>query len=202
MGLGATLEAVLGPQAPDHKQGFLDDAAGHFGGALVAVGKDDGDLGDPEASAPDFMGHFDLEAVAVGADPLEVEAFEGGPAEAFEAAGGVGEGHPGDDLDVFGGPHAEQESTEGPIDYANAIAVTGAEYQVCCCRGFEEAGDIVGVVGEVAIHFEDELVVLFESPFESGAIGAAEAGFGGAVEDVDGGVGGGELVGELAGSVG
>ncbi|MFM1943061.1 MAG: hypothetical protein RI897_2043 [Verrucomicrobiota bacterium] len=169
---------------------------------MVAVGEDDGDLGDPEALAPDFMGHFDLEAVAVGVDPLEVEVFECGSAEAFEAPGGVGEGHSGDDLDVLGCPHAEQQSTEGPVDHAYAIAVTGAEYQVCCCGGFEEAGDIVGVVGEVAVHFEDELVILFKCPFESGAIGAAEAGFGGAVQDVDGGVRGGELVGELAGSIG
>ena len=55
---------------------------------------------------------------------------------------------------------------------------------------------------EVAIHFENEFVIALESPFEAGAVGASEAVFFGAVEDVDRGIFGGEFIGELAGAVG
>src|SRR5580765_6584667 len=89
VGMGFAAEAVLGPETPDHEEGFLDDFAGHFGAALEAVGEDDRDFNDAQALAPDFVGHLDLEAVAVGADVFEIERLEGLSAETFEAAGRV-----------------------------------------------------------------------------------------------------------------
>ena len=189
-------------EAPDHEDGFVDYLARDLGGALEAVGEDDGDFDDAHALAPEFVGELDLEAVAVGADVIEVDGFQGVTAEAFEAAGGIAEGHAGDDADVEAGAHAEDEAGEGPVDDADAVAVAGADDEVGVFRGFEELGDVVRVMGEVTIHLHDEFIIAFQRPSETGTVGAAEAVLFGAVEDVDLGVLGGEVVGDLAGAVG
>ena len=59
-------EAILEKQPPDHPEGFADDAFGHFGTALEAVGKNDGHFDDFHALPPDFVGQFDLKTVTVG----------------------------------------------------------------------------------------------------------------------------------------
>ena len=56
-------------------------------------------------------------------------------------------------------------------------------------------------MGEITIHFQDELELAFEGPEKPGAIGAAEPCFGGAMEHLDGGVSTGELVSQLAGAI-
>ena len=62
----------FGSRAARPSERFADDVAGHFGGALIAVGEDDGDLDDAQALAPDLVRQLDLEAVTVGADLVEV----------------------------------------------------------------------------------------------------------------------------------
>lgn len=190
------------PEAPDHEEGFVNDFSGHLGAALEAVGEDDGDFGDAKALTPEFVGHFDLEAVAIGPDGIEVEALERGPAKAFVAASRIADGHAGDEADVFARAHAEHETAQGPVDDADAVFVARAEDEVGILGGSEEGGDVVRVVGEVAVHFEDELVIAFEGPLEAGAVGAAEAVFFGAMEDVNAGVLFGDGVGNLARAIG
>ena len=97
---------------PDADEGFADNVAGHFGTALHAFGEDDGDFDDVESLPPDFVRHFDLEAVAVGADLVEVDGFEGAPAKTFVAAGRVGEGHAGDDAHVVGRGLAQHQALQ------------------------------------------------------------------------------------------
>ena len=84
--------------------------------------------------------------------------MQGAAAEAFEAAGGVGKGHAGDDAHIAGGARAEQEAFDRPIDDADAVAIARAENQVGILGRLDEAGDVVGVMGEIAVHLHDEFV--------------------------------------------
>ena len=59
-------QSIVKPKTPDDPQGFPDDFALHFGGALEAVGEDDGNFADAQALPPEFVGHLNLEAVAIG----------------------------------------------------------------------------------------------------------------------------------------
>jgi len=57
-------------------------------------------------------------------------------------------------------------------------------------------------MGEIAVHFEDELVFPREGPGKARAVGASQAVLGGAVEHADGVVVRSELVRDLASAVG
>ena len=102
-------------------------------------------------------------------------AVEGGTAAALTAAGGLAEGHPGDETHVLGGAEAQDEPVQRPVDDSDTVAVARSEDEVGVGGCGQEPGDVVGVVREIAVHLEDELVVAFEGPKESGAIGTAEA---------------------------
>src|SRR5687768_9113616 len=58
-----------------------------------------------------------------------------------------------------------------------------------------------GIVGEVRVHLEDELVAVIYRPVEPGDIRGPEAQFAGPMDDVDPRVGGRELVGKRSGPV-
>ena len=199
---GPAAAGVLEPEPPDHPEGFDDDVAGELGGAFDAVGKGDGDFGHAESFAPEAVGHFDLEAVAIGFHGIEGNGLERAAAEAFVAARGVGEGHAGDEPDIDAGAAAEEQSLQWPVQYADAAGVAGSEDEVGVLRGFQEIRNFIGIVREVAVHLEDKFVVPFQGPFEAGDVGASEPAFLLFVDDVDFRVFGGEVVGNLAGAVG
>ena len=70
------------------------------------LGKDDGDFDDFKPGSPEAVGHFDLKAVTVGADVIQLDGFQGATAKAFVAPGGVGKGHAGDNMDINAGAAA------------------------------------------------------------------------------------------------
>ncbi len=88
---------------------------------MKAVSENNWNFDDAQALAPDFVGEFDLKAVTVGTNAIDVDRLERGAAKAFEAAGRVGERHARNDADVFRGAEAEHEAIERPIDHADAI---------------------------------------------------------------------------------
>src|SRR6185503_152367 len=87
LGAWAAAEAVLEQQPPNHKQCLADDVAGHLGCALETVGENDRHFRHPHSLPPDFVGHFNLETVAVGMDAVQVNGLQGATAKAFESAG-------------------------------------------------------------------------------------------------------------------
>jgi len=128
------------------------------GTGRAAVGEGDGDLGDAQALAPDFMSQFDLEAVSVRVDVLQVDGLERRATEALEPARRIGEGHARDQLHVAGGAEAQEQPAQGPVDDANPLRVTRTQHQIRMSRRIEESGNIVRIVGQIAIHLEEELV--------------------------------------------
>src|SRR5439155_8096280 len=120
---GAT-QAILQPQAPDHDECLAHDLARNLRSALKTLREDDRHFDDPHALPPEFVGQFNLKTVAVGADVMKIDRLECGTPETFVSAGGIGEGHTSDDLDIFGGALAQHQSGHRPVDDPNAIAVT------------------------------------------------------------------------------
>ena len=114
---------------------------------------------------------------------------------------GPGERHPGDELNILGGAFAEHEPAQRPIDDPDAIEIARAEDEVRVLGRLEEHGDIVGVMGKIAIQLEDEFVTVFQGPFEAGDVSAAKAVLFGAMQDVNGVVPRGQFIRDLAGAV-
>ena len=148
------------------------------------------------------MGQFNLKTVAVGADVLKIDGPERGSPKTLVAAGGIAEGHAGDDPHIFGGALAQHQSVQRPVDDANAIAVTRAQDQVGALRGFQEFRDIVRIVRQIAVHLEGELVIALQRPGEPGAISAPQPVLFRAMQHMDLRMLRGECVGHFPGAVG
>src|SRR5262245_51116579 len=131
------------------------------------------------------MRHFDLETVSVGAYLIQADGLEGAASETFVTARGIGKGHSGDDLHIFGGAFAEHQSAQGPIDNPNAVQITGAQHQVAVFGGFQKHRDIVGVMRKISVQLENEIVSMLESPLKSGDIGSSETRFFCPVKNMD-----------------
>ena len=71
--------AILQPQPPDHDQRLAHNVAGHLRVALHAFGEDDGHFHYLEALPPELVRRFNLEAVTVRADGIEVNGLERPP---------------------------------------------------------------------------------------------------------------------------
>ena len=72
-------------------------------------------------------------------------------------------------------PAAETSRRRRPQFHAAAVDVAGAEDEVGSVRGGQQARDVRRVVGEVAVHLEDELGSVGERPMEAGDVRGAEA---------------------------
>src|SRR6185503_17948260 len=104
------------------------------------------------------MGHLTLEAVTVRLHLVEVEAQESATPKTFVTARRVGKWHPGDDAHVKTRAHTEEQPFQGPVDDADAIAIARAEHEVGLLGSSQESGDVIWIMGEISIHFENELV--------------------------------------------
>jgi hypothetical protein len=91
-------------------------------------------------------------------------------------------------LHILGGALAEHEPAQGPVDDADAVEITRAQDQVGLFGRLEKHGDVVRVVGQVAVQFEHELVAVLQGPLEARDIGAAQSAFLLPMEHVDRGV--------------
>src|SRR5207248_4819509 len=144
------------------------NVAGHFGVALKSIRKNDRHFDDLHALTPQLVRHLDLKTVAIGVDLIEMDGFQSAAAEAFVAAGWVGERHAGNYLDILGRAFAQHQPAERPIDDANAIQITRAKDEVGIFSALEEHRYVIRVVRQIAIKFENELVISLQRPFESG----------------------------------
>src|SRR5262249_35900835 len=90
-----------------------------------------------------------------------------------------------------------------PVDGTAALDVTAADDQVGpLLGGGQELGQVLGIVREIAVHLEDELVVAGKRPAETRDVGGAEPLLAGPVQDVHLAVLGGDAVRHGAGPVG
>ena len=104
--------------------------------------------------------------------------------EADKACGGVPDCHPGDGTDVEGCVIGEYEATHGPVDDGHAFLVPAADGDSRLVRfaGVVEWDQVVGIMGEVGIHFEHIFILVFEGPLEACQIGGSESQFSGPLD--------------------
>ena len=147
------------------------------------------------------MRQFNLKAVADRANVVEVEGLERASAETFVAAGRVGERHAGDKRNIFAGAAAQHQPAQRPVDDADAAGVARAKDEIGLLCRRQKHGNRLRVMRKITVHLEDEFVIFFQRPFESGDVGAAQAVFFRAVQDVDLRMLRGEFVGDFARAV-
>jgi len=188
---------------PDPPDRLPDDSPGHLALADIAVYEHDGDFTDPEASAPRARGHLDLEGVSVGLDAVEWNRLEDFPPKTLETAGEVGDGHAGDPSSVDVREVTEHQATDRPVDNGDApLEVARAENEIVSLNRFQELRQMGRVVGEVGVHFEDEVVSTAESESEACDVCGTEPEFLLAVENPEARFAARDLIREISRSIG
>ena len=191
--------------APRHVGRLEDHAARHLRLADAPFDEDDRDLADRAAAAVRLVEHLDEERVAVRDDPLERHLGQRFAAPAAEAAGAVGDRHPGHAADVAVGEGAQDQPVQRPVDDADALQVARADDQVMAAaqRHLHHLGQVLGIVREVRVHLADEVLGAGARQRQRLDVGAAEPLLAGAVQHLDAvGELAGQRVGDLAGAVG
>ena len=175
------------PELDDSPEGFAEDAAGHFGRAQLAVDEDDRDLPDLEAQFVGGVLHFDLEAVSLHLDRIQVNGLQYFPGIAHEAGGGVEHPYPQDGPDIGRRVIGHDDAADGPVHDAHAVAVTRTYGEVAPLfrASGVQAKQIVGIVGKVGIHLEDVIVAMVQGPAEAGQIGGSESLFSAPLDQVE-----------------
>src|SRR6185369_11811698 len=169
-------------QLPDQRERLEEDLLRHLRLADAAIYEDDGHFFHAQAVLDGAVGHLDLEAVALRAHAIEIELLERGAAEALEAPGQIAHADAEDRARVERAAARDELAHRAPIDRAAAVDVARAEHQVGAGAGARQHdGQVLGVVREVAIHLEEELVVAGQGPLEAGDVGGAEPLLAGAV---------------------
>ena len=157
--------------------------------ADLAVDEDDRQLLDAEAELVGAVGQLDLEAVAAGADGVEVERLQHAAAEALVAAGQVAVGQAQDGARIEAAAAADDLAQRAPVLDAAALHVARAEHHVgALLDEAEEVGQVGGVVREVGVHLEDEVGAVVEGLAEAGHVRLAQALLAGAMQHLDVGV--------------
>src|SRR5690348_11450905 len=121
------------------------------------------------------MRHFNLEAVTVGLDLIQLDCFQGPSPETFVSPGRIGKRHPGNDLNIFRRAFAQDQSAQRPVNYPDTVQISRAKNRVGILRGFEEHRDVVRIVRKIAIQLKNEVIALLEGPFETGNISTAQS---------------------------
>ena len=118
-----------------------------------------------------------LEAVALHLDGVEVEGLQDLAGIADEAGGAVVDLDAEHGADVDGGAVGHQDAPHRPVDDVDAVAIAGADGHVGAAlrAGFQQAGEVLRIVGEVGIHLEDIVIVALQRPAESGHVGRSKA---------------------------
>src|SRR5699024_9873806 len=174
-----------------------------LGLADLTLGEGDGDLADVETAGHGTPGQVDLEDVAGVGELVEVEGLDDGTTVGAVAGGHVGETGAEHEGDVDVAALGQDPALLRPVHDLAARYVAGADDEFGAVVDLvEEQVQLLRGVGAVGVHLAEDSVVTLEAPLEAGDVRAAQATLALAVEDVDVGVGGGQLIRLLTGAVG
>ena len=134
-------------EAEDEANGFPGDGQGHLGAAGDAVGEDDGNFDNAEASTPSVIGGLDLKGVTLSGDGALEDGCQSFTAETLVASGGVHHGQTREEADVETSAITEEETTKGPVENADAaLTVAGTNDKISRLGGGEEARKVLGIM--------------------------------------------------------
>jgi len=197
------LVATLSQSPRRHSsQGLGSDLPAHLRVAADALDELDRDLAHAQPEPQAARHHVGLEHVARALHRIQVDGLEGRPAEQPVARRGVAHVHPQQHPDVEVPSAREQLSPERPVHDTATRDPPRADHEVGVAQGVEQQVELLGLVGPVGVHLADHVVPLVERDPEPVLVRRPEAALLGAVQDLDGVVARGQLVGDLAGAVG
>jgi len=136
-------------------------------------------------------------------DRVEVDRLEHLAPVALEAAGQITHAHAEENPGVERASRRHEPAERTPVADRAAADVARSEHDVgAFVGGRDQPGNVVGIVGEVAVHLEHELGAVGESAPEAGQVSGPETLLSRSVEDVHVVQLGSQPIGELAGPVG
>ncbi len=195
---------LLGSERHDDDQRLHDDPSTHLRLADAPVAERDRCLGDARPAARCPERHLDLEDVAAGVDAVERDRRKRRRAPRLEPAGEVmraeAQDVPGEDAAAAG----DDPPPDAPVDDAAARRVARPDHEVGRSAGDrgDEGRQRCRVVRPVGVHLDHDLGPAGERNAEAVEVGPPEPLLFGPMADADPGVGGCELVRDLAGAVG
>lgn len=188
------LEPPIKTQSHHAEESLSKDTATHLAHSLTAIHKDNRHLLDLETNLIGSELHLNLETIALEADGIKIDSLQYLAAIADESCCGIMYLETGNETHVLGSEIAHQYATDRPVHHVDTRNITGTDgYIVALIVGSRiEARQIIRVVAEVGIHFEDEVITLLQRPFETHDIGCAQAQLTRTLQDM-------ETVGKLIG---
>ena len=142
---------------------LTEDAARHLTRTLATVDEDDAHLLDLESNLIGCVFHLYLETIALETNLIRFDGFQHATLVALEACRGVVYLKSRDETHLFRGEITHQHPSDGPVDdiHTTDIATTDGQVVTLVVTSTVESWQVVGVVTEVGIHFEDIFVVVF-----------------------------------------
>lgn len=155
---------IENPQDP-----FLHDPLIHLADTKFAILEDDRHFFDLESQFPRRKLHLYLECISDKLYLVQVDRLQHLLPVAHEPRGGVLDRHPGDQPGIDRTAPRKQDPVLGPVDIAAALYVPGTDRYVRALvfAGIIQPDQVLGIMREIGIHFEDERVIISDRPLES-----------------------------------
>src|SRR2546428_2290947 len=174
------------PERRHPRNGLEEDRATHFRMSRGAIGEADRHLDDAKSSAQRAVRGFDLERIPLRVDRVEIERLKHVSPVALEAAREVADADAEQHARVERAAPGDEAANDSPVLGAAALDVARAEREggtrLARC---DQSPDVRGVVGEGAVHLQNELCIAREGLLEPGDIGRTQALLAFAVKDGD-----------------
>src|SRR5207248_1399770 len=119
---------------------------------------------------------LDLKGIAARADAVEVDRFEHLAPKALEAPGQVAHAQPEHPTRIEGATLAHQAPQRAPVAHTAAGHVARAQGQIGAgTHSPQQAGEVGGIVREVAVHLHQKARLAIERVAEAGQVGGTDA---------------------------
>ncbi len=97
---------------------------------------------------------------------------------------------------------ADEFAQPRPIGRTPAFDIARPNHQIGVLGQREELWQVDGIVREIGVHLEDEVVALLDGVMEASDIRGSQAHLAGAMQHVNGAIARGQFVGDFAGAIG
>src|SRR5579885_954100 len=161
-----------------------EDSVRHFGFAHAPIHKDDRDLHNLKALPLSPVGHLDLEAIALRANRLELDALQHRAPVATVAGGAI----PNLQAQHRAGKNvaapADKAPKKRPVGRAPSRNIAGADHQVGLLNLFQEIGQIARIMRKIGVHLKGGIIAIRKGVLEASDIRRTQAKFAAAMQDM------------------
>jgi len=143
----------------------------------VASGKNDRNFADGEIFFVSPVFHFYLKGISVGANFIQIQAFQNFSPIAFESARHIGERDTGDKSRIAIREKAHGKPPNRPIGDADSVLIAAPDNQIMAACGFQKFWYRSEIMREIGIHFENVFGAPVERVAKAGEIGRSQPHF-------------------------